>query len=210
VSLSAPQTPAKRRPDVSSTTEPQRKARRREVAKRLRLGESYAEIAEALSVSKSTVARDVKRLRETWREAVKKDMTEHVARRVAELRAIKREAYRAWHDSREAPAREKVRTEGEGQSRAAVGEDGAIQSTAVVTDVEHVTKEVTRKAGGDPRHLRIMLQAEKRIGQIIGVDDAPTPTDPKGDQVRALVDVIEETAANEDDLDDRFEDESIK
>jgi DNA-binding Lrp family transcriptional regulator len=184
---------------MASTTEAQRAARRREVAKRLRLGESYAEIAEALDVSKSTVGRDVQRLRQRWRAEVEKDMREHMAERLAELKAIKRDAYRAWLDSREGPSEEKVRTKGEGQSRTAVGEDGELQSESVVTDVEHVTKAVTRKAGGDPRHLRVMLAAEKRIAEIIGVAEAPTPTGDAGDRISALVGAIEATAQDLDD-----------
>lgn len=184
---------------MGSTTEAQRAARRRDVAKMIRLGRSYAEIAEALDVSKSTVGRDVQRLRQKWRADVEKDMREHMAERLAELKAIKRDAYRAWLDSREGPSEEKVRTKGEGQSRTAVGEDGELQSESVVTDVEHVTREMTRKAGGDPRHLRVMLAAEKRIAEIIGVAEAPTPTGDAGDRISALVGAIEATAQDLDD-----------
>lgn len=178
---------------MSHTTEPERQARRREVAKRLRLGESYAEIAEALDVAKSTIANDVKRLRETWREAIERDMEKHLSRRIAELKAIKREAFAAWLDSKENPKRSKVRTEGEGRSAATVGEGGEIEQSAVVTDVERVTKEVTETAGGDPRHLRTMLRAENRIAKLLGVAEVDPPTGGAG-RIDALVQAIEQTA----------------
>ena len=190
---------------MSSTSEAQRAARRREVAKRLRLGESYAEIADAVDVAKSTVSRDVQRLREQWREAAQKDMGEHMAQRLAELRAIKREAYAAWVESKEGPTKEKVRTEGEGQSLTSVGEDGELNTEAAVTDVDEITREVVRKPGGNPAHLRIMLRAESKIQKLLGVHDY----DPKGegDRIEPLVEAIEATAA---DLDERFEDEEIR
>lgn len=191
---------------MGSTTEAQRAARRREVAKRLRLGESYAEISNALDVAKSTVSRDVQTLREQWREEARGDMGEHMSRRLAELKAIKREAFAAWLESREGPTREKVRTEGEGKSVTSVGEDGELDTEAAVTEVEEVTKEVTRKAGGNPRYLETMLRAEAKIQKLLGVQDY----DPKGDADRldSLVKAIEHTAEGIDPK--QFEDEEIR
>lgn len=191
---------------MSSTTEAQRAARRREVAKRLRLGESFSEIADAVGVSKSTVGRDVKRLREQWREEMQKDMSAHLSRRLAELKAIKREAFESWLESKEGPTREKVRTEGEGESVASVGEDGELNTEVAVTDVEEVTKTIVRTAAGDPRHLKVMLRAEERIAQILGVADHSLSED--GSRVENLVGAIEETA-EEMDL-SRFEDEELR
>jgi transposase len=191
---------------MGSTTEAQRAARRREVAKRLRLGESYAEIADALDVAKSTVSRDVRKLREQWREEASGDMDEHLSRRLAELKAIKREAFAAWLDSREGATREKVRTEGAGQSVTSVGEDGGLDTEAAVTDVEEVTKEVTRVAGGDAKHLKIMLDAEKEIQKLLGVHDYDGESE--GGRLDSLVNVIERTAEEYDPQ--QFEDEEIR
>ena len=185
---------------MSSTTEAQRAARRREVAKRLRLGESYAEISDALDVAKSTVARDVRRLKEQWRKDAERDMGEHLSRRLAELRAIKREAFESWLESKEDPTREKVRTEGEGQSVTSVGEDGELDS-----EVE-VTRKVVRTAGGDPRHLKVMLRAEERIAEILGVAEHSPSED--GSRIENLVGAIEE-AAEQVDM-EQFEDEDIR
>jgi transposase len=191
---------------MSSTTEAQRAARRREVAKRLRLGESYAEISDALDVAKSTVARDVRRLKERWRKDAERDMGEHLSRRLAGLRAIKREAFESWLESKEDPTREKVRTEGEGQSVTSVGEDGELNTEVAVTDVEEVKKTIVRTAAGDPRHLKVMLRAEERIAQILGVAEH-SPSD-DGSRIENLAGAIEETA---EEMDMRqFEDEEIR
>lgn len=191
---------------MSSTTEAQRAARRREVAKRLRLGESYAEISDALDVAKSTVARDVQRLRERWRKDAERDIGEHLSRRLAELKAIKREAFASWLESKEGPTREKVRIEGEGESETFVDEDGELNTKVAVTDVEEATKKVVRTAGGDPRHLKVMLRAEERIAEILGVAEH-SPSD-DGSRVENLVGAIEETA-EEMNL-SQFEDEEIR
>ena len=48
------------------STKAERAARRRKVAKRIRLGESYSEISEALDVSKGTIHNDVKWASVEW------------------------------------------------------------------------------------------------------------------------------------------------
>jgi transposase len=191
---------------MSSTTEAQRAARRREVAKRLRLGESYAEISDALDVAKSTVARDVRRLKEQWRTEAERDIGEHLSRRLAELKAIKREAFASWLESKEGPTREKVRTEGEGESVTSVDEDGELNTEVAVTDVEEVKKTIVRTAAGDPRHLKVMLRAEERIAEILGVAEHSPSED--GSRVENLVGAIEETAEEMDMS--QFEDEEIR
>lgn len=173
---------------MARTTEAQRAARRREVAKLVRLGKSYGEIADALDVSRSTIGRDVQRLREQWRKEASLDMDEHLSRRLAELKAIKREAFAAWLDSREGPRREKVRRK----------EGGG--------DPDEFVREITRKAGGDAKHLKNMLAAEKEIDQLLGVHDYRK--DGEGDRIKALVNVIDRTAEEVDMR--QFEDEEIR
>jgi transposase len=187
------------------STKAERAARRRKVAKRVRLGESYSEISEALDVSKGTIHNDVKRLKEQWREEAQKAIGEHLSRRLAELRAIKREAYEAWLDSREGIAREKVKTKGEGRE-ATVDEDGELDTEAAVTEVEEITKEVTRETGGNSRHLKVMLRAEERIAEILGVAEH-SPSE-EGSRIDALVNTIQETAEQVDMS--QFEDEEIR
>ena len=191
---------------MGRTTEAQRAARRRQVAKLIRLGKSYAEIADAVDVSKSTVHNDVRRLKEQWREEAQKAIGEHLSRRLAELRAIKREAYAAWLDSREGIAREKVKKKGEGESVTSVDRDGEIDTEAVVTEVEEITKEVTREAGGSPRHLKVMLRAEERIAEILGVAEHSPSEDPS--RISQLVEAMEKTAEQTDFS--QFEDEEIR
>ena len=191
---------------MGRTTEAQRAARRRQVAKLIRLGKSYAEVADAVDVSKSTVHNDVRRLKEQWRTEAERDIGEHLSRRLAELKAIKREAFEAWLESKEGPTREKVRTEGEGESETFVDEDGELNTKVAVTDVEEITREVVRTAGGDPKHLKNMLRAEKRIAEILGVAEH-SPSD-DGSRVENLVGAIEETA-EEMNL-SQFEDEEIR
>jgi len=191
---------------MGRTTEAQRAARRRQVAKLIRLGKSYAEVADAVDVSKSTVHNDVRRLKEQWREEAQKAIGEHLSRRLAELRAIKREAFAAWLESKEDPTREKVRTEGEGESVTSVDEDGELDTEVAVTDVEEITREVVRTAGGDPKHLKNMLNAEKRIAEILGVAEHSPSEDPS--RMDDLVDTIEETAKQVDMS--QFEDEEIR
>jgi DNA-binding Lrp family transcriptional regulator len=152
------------------------------------LGTSYAEIADAVDVSKGTVHNDVKRLREQWRKETTEDMDRHMSRRLAELKAIKREAYAAWLESREGPAKKKVQTK----------EGGG--------DPDEVTREVTRTSGGDAQHLRAMLNAETRIQKLLGLHDHDP--EKEGSHIKEMVDVIEETAKEVDMS--QFEDEEIK
>jgi transposase len=173
---------------MGSTTEAERAARRREVAKRLRLGESYAEIADALGVAKSTVSRDVRRLKEQWRKNTTKDMDRHMDRRLAELRAIKREAYEGWLDSKEGPAKKRVRRKEEGGAS------------------EEVTRQIIRTAGGDAQHLRAMLDAETKIQKLLGLHEYEADTE--GDRLDDLVSVIEQSAEEADMS--QFEDEEIR
>ena len=191
---------------MSSTTKAERAARRRKVAKQLRLGKSYAEIADEVGASKSTVGRDVKRLREQWRTEAERDIGEHLSRRLAELKAIKREAFASWLESKEGPSREKVRTEGEGESVTSGDEDGGLATEVAMTDVEEVTKTIVRTAAGDPRHLKVMLRAEERIARILGVADHSPSED--GSRIQNLVGAIEE-AAEQVDM-SRFEDEDVR
>lgn len=173
---------------MSSTTKAERAARRRKVAKHLRLGKSYEEIADAVGVSTSTIGRDVQTLREQWREEAVGDMGEHVARRLAELKAIKREAFAAWLDSREGPAKEKERRK-----------QGGGNPDELVTEITHT-------AGGDAQHLSNMLNAEAKIQKLLGVHDYDGESE--GGRLDSLVNVIERTAEEYDPQ--QFDDEEIR
>ena len=75
-----------------------------------------------------------------------------------------------------------------------------------MTDVEEVKKTIVRTAAGDPRHLKVMLRAEERIAQILGVAEH-SPSD-DGSRIENLAGAIEETA---EEMDMRqFEDEEIR
>lgn len=188
---------------MASTTEAERAARRREVAKRIRKGESYAEIADALDVSKSTVARDVRRIRERWRERRDRDFSEHVASYLAELRAVKREAFRAYLESAENDVI--VTTEGKGHEATTVGEDGTLDTEAVISEVSEVKKRV-EKGTGDSRFLHVYLRAQKEIGRVLGVG-AWSPPGGEGERLKPLVETV--AKAQEEYDESEFEDEPL-
>jgi len=189
---------------MSSTTKAERAARRREVAERLRKGESYAEISDALGCSKSTVARDVKKLRAQWREERDDDFSAHVAEHLAELREVKRRAFRAFLESREDTVT--VTTEGEGREATSVTPEGELESEAAVTDVETVTKRV-EKSPGDPRFLRVYLRAQREIGRVVGID-AWSSEKQQDSALDTLIGNLE--AMKDTDVDERYSDEPMK
>jgi hypothetical protein len=191
----------------NNTTEAERKERRREVVDLIFQGHSYAEIASELDISKGTVHNDVEHMQEKWEAEAIRAMDKHMRGELARLRRIWREAWTAWRESLEQPWREKVKKVGKGESRATVDEVGEIDAKAVITDLETITKEITRRAGGNPQYLRLALQAEREILGLLGLDDYDAGR--KERHMDPLIDAIEATA-EETDFEEEFGDEEIR
>lgn len=70
-----------------------------EIAARYLKGESQSAIASALSIHQSTVSRDLKELRELWRDSAIRDFDELVAEQLAKIDVLEAEYWNAWENS---------------------------------------------------------------------------------------------------------------
>lgn len=69
--------------------------RRRQVARLSLRGATQREIATALEVSKTTVTKDLQKVRQAWRQEAGADFAAKCARHQAEIGELKREAWKA-------------------------------------------------------------------------------------------------------------------
>ena len=88
-----------------------------------------------------TIQRDMVAVREQWRQDIDLDVTEHVSRKLKEIRAVREEAMAAW---------ERSKTEK--------------QSTRSKNGVDEVRKEFRE---GDPRYLAIVLECDKQERDLL-------------------------------------------
>jgi len=86
--------------------EAQREADRAEIAALYCKGKTYREIAAIISAARPynityrTIGRDVDVILDRWRESAKEDMGRHVAKELARINRIEREAWEAWDRSK--------------------------------------------------------------------------------------------------------------
>jgi len=113
--------------------------RREHVALYYLKGWTQAEIAEQLGVSRSTVGRDVKAVREAWLEAAVRDFDQARGQEIAKFDLVEREAWQAWERSKQDAVTKKVHQE-------------KISGTS-----KKRAEQVTRKQIGDPRYLQMVV-----------------------------------------------------
>lgn len=177
---------------MPTTTEFQRARRRREVARGLLEEKTYAEMAEELCVSKSTIHNDVQRLQERWRDEADQSVKEQIDGQLARFKLMRAEAFESWRESREGPSREEEKWEGEAED-----------------EIEKITRKVVERVGGDPSFLRLAFKAEKHIQTLLSLTEATPHRDDGESRIEPLVEVIEATAEDLD-LQERFADEPIR
>lgn len=81
-------------------SETERTAHRVRVAKLTLQGYNQTQIGEVLEVDRSTVSRDLKAIREDWKNSTSHDVTVERSQFLAKLRLIQAEGWRAWEESR--------------------------------------------------------------------------------------------------------------
>lgn len=106
----------------------------------------------SLEVTQKVLAKDIMRLKESWRSSASGNIDSHVARELAELDRIGAEAWRQYYLSVE---RER------GHEIVKINEDGESETT---------TKREAAK--GDPKFLDIAAKASAERRRLLGLDEA--------------------------------------
>lgn len=70
------------------------------IARRILHGETQAEIAASLNVSRQQVGYDLKIVRQQWRQSQIDSIDSMISQKLAELNLVKKEAWAAWEDSK--------------------------------------------------------------------------------------------------------------
>lgn len=100
-----------------------------------------------------TIQRDIVVVREEWHQARIEDMDKHVARKLAEIRAVREEAREAWERSKieiEVKRRKNRKSQGD---------------ESETTSEEEETRKEPRD--GDPRFLAIMLDCDRQERELL-------------------------------------------
>jgi hypothetical protein len=118
-------------------------------------GKTHRQIAKEVGLSKAEVTKTLSRLRADWRRRAKESTDRHITESVARLL---RTMDRAWiaYDNSIGPH--------EKQTQKTIA--GAVAETSVQTE----------ELNGDPRYLTIVLDCEKQLRGLLGLD-APTKTE---------------------------------
>lgn len=160
-------------------------------------GEPLRRVAQQLSLSVSTVRRDVAFLKGEWERARVEHRDALIAKQLATYAALEREAWRGY-DSSAAPTRKSIMRS---RGLAPVPKAGEKLTTPKLLLVEQTVREETHAP--DPRFLEIIERVGAARSRLLGLS-APTKiamTDPTGDQeygdVRdKLLQVLEQRAAH--------------
>lgn len=132
---------------------------------------SQSEIAERLAalrpyvLSQQMVSNDVAAIHERWREDCSRAYDHHVAESVARLKRVQAEAFAEWHRSKNPATSKGTKTKGQ--------KDGG-QSGVMTASIETLNEEKCRL--GDPRYLKVIIEAEARKAKALG-SDAPERLD---------------------------------
>jgi hypothetical protein len=134
--------------------------RRKDVAARYLRGEQQLEIAAAIGIDQSNVSRDLRWVHEQWLEESKLANAERVARELARIDLVEREAWQAWQRSQQIA--ESTRTQ---KTTEPDGTGGKLMA------------EVTRRgSAGDSCYLETVLKCVERRSKLLGLEKAPPPT----------------------------------
>lgn len=128
------------------------------IAKYLVRGWSYQQMANELSISKSQVAYDVKKLRDYWRTEQMDAYQQYILQELFRLGEMEAELWQAWEDSKKAMYSTTLKT---------VGEDNDDSRERMVT---HKTQ------NGNPSYMALIIKISEQRTKLLGLN-APEKLD---------------------------------
>ena len=139
------------------------------------------DICQVLGIAKATCCRDVKWVRNEWREEVQEQIEQHIGDLLAQYKAVIAAAWIDYHGSKEPRTitteyLELPASKGKGNSHR-----GLIETKT--------TRRAEEPRGGDPRYLFAIVSALDKIGKLLGVYDEEV-TGPPGDQKMTLAEIM--------------------
>jgi acyl-CoA-binding protein len=137
-------------------------------------GKTQQEIANFLELDRSMVSREVKAIRQEWKQSSVRDFDESRGQKLAELEVVKSELWQAWQESKqqkETTLQEQIALLDEG------GTDGAGKRIKVATKQQSTTGDVAYLSGivsciKEESKLLGLYPEETTAGQSITLSDS--------------------------------------
>ncbi|MEQ8790236.1 MAG: HTH domain-containing protein [Pirellulaceae bacterium] len=150
---------------MSRQNQSERIARRRELVAEAHLrGRTASAIAHELTISRSTVRRDLQVLRNDWREARLAATEAADDLELARLALLEREAWSGWERSQQQLVSEKL-SKAEDEPSAASEEKRRAAAPA-----KKRAERGTRSQHGDPRYLMLIMKCLERRSRLLAAD----------------------------------------
>lgn len=146
----------------------QRAADRAKLAQLALFGNKTQEqMAQEIGIDQTTVSRELKRIREDWRQSALQDIDEVIARELKKLDQLELEALQEWERSKRDWTKKVV--EDKPRSKGVAGKSARIE---------------TGSQTGDPRYLQVLISIQDRRSKLLGIDKPQkmAPTTPDGSQ----------------------------
>jgi hypothetical protein len=119
-------------------------------------GELQFEIARAVGIDQGNVSRDLRWVHDQWLQDAKLANGDRVARELAKIDEVERQAWAAWQRSQQIAETTRTRKSLPG---------------------DEVMAEVTRQGQvGDAHYLEVVLKCVERRSKLLGLEKAPPPT----------------------------------
>ena len=143
---------------------------RAEIARLHLQGQTQEQIAQAVGLSRPTIAREIKILIELWRERALADTTAVRGQELAKLDQLAAQAWAGWHRSQQ-------------ERTGRVVEESGRQGTNRRARIE------TYSQNGDAQFLQTLLRVAERRAKLLGLDPPQKTaiTDGEGQSVGVLV-----------------------
>lgn len=136
----------------------QRERDRHTIAQMALKGYSQLEIADYLEISQGQISKELKRIKENWRDRAVRDQALAQGRALAKLELVEREFWEAWQASRSAK------------------ETALVEQLAIATDsgdragnTRTKKQKRTQDQNGDPAFLRGVLDCIKEQAKVLGL-----------------------------------------
>jgi predicted transcriptional regulator len=141
-----------------------------------RLGYSQARIAEELQVSQPTISRSLQRTGKAYQKELMKDVSALKAQQIEQLEHIRDDAMQAWRRSQLDYQEMTVRRQRVTDENAEGIDPDTLDDWPLPEDDDsnkrlEITTIVTRGQVGDPRFLKIAMEASAEIRKITGIDN---------------------------------------